>query len=218
VRPGYSPLWSILVATLASREEKFLKLMHHILVQAEASSAEVEVVALQNQGEQPLASYREALMRAARGKYMCFVDDDDWVSDDYVAAVVRVLEKDPDVVGWQHWCTGLGVAFTSVSITHRNDDVTSRRFTHINPVRTELAVQGTFIDPDMPTFTGEDAAFVRSVLPLLQREVWLEQVVYTYRWSPADSTQSGPIPHGIQCQYAGHRRPAITSPCFRWAS
>jgi glycosyl transferase family 2 len=210
-------LWSILICTLARREEKFLKLLGQLLPQVEESSESVEVVALQNQGELRLDRYRERLLEDARGEYLCFVDDDDWVSDDYVSSVVDALtDGRPDVVGWRHANTGTPGQFTDVSLAHANQPsepvggVYLRGFTHMNPVRSELARQGTFMS-DSPGYTGEDLVFVRSVLPLLRQEFQLSSVVYTYQWSCDDSTQNGPEQPGPP-----HERPVIGSPCFRW--
>ena len=71
-----SVLWTVCIATLASRDAKFRDLMGTLLPQAEAAGG-IEVVACHNNGEQPLGDIRQALLMAAAGEYVSFLDDDD---------------------------------------------------------------------------------------------------------------------------------------------
>ncbi len=209
-----TPRLSVLIPTLARRQHKFLHLLGILLPQCEAVPGQVEVVALQNQGEELLEQYRERLLHEARGDYLCFVDDDDMVAPHYVADILDVLRYDPDVVGWRHLNHGTPGHYTDVSIVLQpgdRDGGYQRRFTHMNPVRSSLAKQGTFLRGGYG-YTGEDMVFVHSVLPLLKYEVALARPVYDYRWSGMDSTQTGPQPKPD----GPHERPGIASSCFRW--
>lgn len=208
-------LLSVLIPTLARRQEKFLQLLERLCPQCHGRP--VEVVGLQNQGEEPLAAYRERLLHAARGRYLCFADDDDEVAPYYIDDILKALADAPDVVGWRHLNTGTPGGYTDVSLANAGqplgvvDGGYRRQFTHMNPVRSSLARQGTFLSSG-PGFTGEDMVFVYSVLPHLKREVQLPRSVYCYRWNPADTTQSGPQPRPA----APHPRPEVPFPCFRW--
>jgi glycosyltransferase involved in cell wall biosynthesis len=94
-------LWSILCCTLSSRHAKFLNLMDVLLPQCE-KDGRVEVVALHNDGERSIAEYRQALLEDARGDYVSFVDDDDMIEDDFVAAVTGVTGGFPDYIAFWH--------------------------------------------------------------------------------------------------------------------
>jgi hypothetical protein len=205
---------SVLIPTLARRQHKFLHLLSELLPQCQAAAEQVEVVALQNQGEELLEAYRERLLYAAEGDYLCFVDDDDKVASYYVADILEALRSDPDVVGWRHINHGTPGFYTDVSIALQpgnRDSGYQRRFTHMNPVRSSLAKQGTFLRGGYG-YTGEDMVYVNSVLPLLKHEVLLRRPVYDYQWSAWDTTQNGPQPKPAQ----PHERPEIPVPCFRW--
>ncbi len=210
---------SILIPTLVRRQEKFLQLMERLCPQCYGKP--VEVVALQNQGEELLQVYRERLLNAAQGKYLCFVDDDDEVAPYYVDDILEALSDGwADVLGWRHLNTGTPGGYTDVSLAYKDgtppgviDGGYRRPFTHMNPVRSELARKGTFLSAG-PGFTGEDMVFVRSVLPHLKREIQLPRPLYVYRWNAYDSTQSGPQPKPA---LAAHERPEIPYSClFRW--
>lgn len=227
--PGPEPLLSVLIATLAHREDRFLSLLGGLLPQAEASPAEVEVVALQNNGARPLSDYRDQLLQAARGTYLCFVDDDDQVAGNYVEELVSALETDPDCVGFRQLCTGLAALYTELSLKNENapwdpvfvnGELTYlRQFSHVMPVRSALAKQAGFQGSPLD-YTGEDVAYVRQVVPLLRqrgsREAYIGKALYHYIWSAADSTQAGRLPPGKQIAYGRHPRPRVVSPCFRW--
>ena len=94
---------SILIPTIGRRRERFAALLDVLLPQAEKSRASTEVVALYNNGEHPLPQVRQRLLDAARGAYVCFVDDDDMVAPCYVDEIVSALAENPgaDSVGFR---------------------------------------------------------------------------------------------------------------------
>jgi len=228
--PGYTPLLSVLMPTLVRREELFLKLAGKIISQAEAVDEPVEVVGLQNTGERSLAEYREMLLRDARGTFLCFVDDDDDVPDIYVHQITRALTVNPDadVLSWIQDSTNLQARITLFGLQYLgapwppvtvNGELTYLRvLSHMQPIRSEVARQGSFLTPGGLGFTQEDQHFANSVVPLLlqrgARQVHIPQVMYTYRFMAAGhSTQEGRQPDADD---SAHERPAIDSACFRW--
>lgn len=229
MRPGDSPLLSVLIATIVRREERFLDLIAGLTKQAEDAPAPVEIVALQNAGEHPLAIYREALLRDARGKYLCFVDDDDQVPDWYMEDICLAVAPGPDVVAFEQYCTGTGCPRTFFGLQYIGapyDPVMMedggvaylRAYSHMQPVRREIAQQSSFLGPGPAQSTGEDYLFASGVVPLLvkrgYREARIPKVMYSYLWmSAGESTQHG---RRIDGRDAAHPRPRIESPCFRW--
>jgi len=229
VEPGYRPLLSVLMPTLVRREPVFCELVKGLCGQAEASAAPVEIVGLQNAGERPLAEYREMLLRDARGEFLCFVDDDDQVAGDYVDQICAALRSEPapDVVtfvqdgsGTQAGVTLFGLGFLGAPwhpVIVNGVATYLRVYSHMQPIRAEVARQGSFLRPGGLGFTQEDQHFAMSVVPLLlergSREAHVPRVLYTYNFmSAGDSTQQG-RQHGVDGE---HERPAIASPCFRW--
>lgn len=226
-----NPLWSILIPTLAWREDKFLPLVNELISQAEAYPGKIEVVALQNAGGGTIDSYRETLLRDAKGKYLSFVDDDDIVMTDYVPVILKAMEKDPDVVTFGQHCTGTGASITLFGLGYlgapyepldlgNSGMAYLRPYSHVLPTRSEIAKQASFLNPDGPAFTGEDYAFVSKVVPILMqrgaREARTDRVLYWYRWDANDSTQNGKVPPEVTAHWADHPRPQIDSECFRW--
>lgn len=227
------PLLSVLIPTLARREALFLGLLAVLLPQAEAAPEGVEVVALRNCGERPLGEYRDALMAGARGEYLCFADDDDMVTGDYVAEICKALASRPDVVGYVQACTGLAAPFNVASTSYigyhpgpyqgaafpgraalGGQASFVRGFSHLMPVRSDLARKCSF-QGGPAAWTHEDLKFADAMMGLLAgaTEVFIDKALYTYRWNPADTTQWGP-----QAPYTAGPRPDVSSPCFRWLS
>lgn len=232
--PGYTPLLSILMPTMVKREKLFSALAGDILRQAEACPFAVEVVGLQNQGQKTIAEYREMLLRDARGEYLCFVDDDDAVSEGYVDELCRALahrdgadDEGPDTVSFYQRNTGtpgeltmfglqfLGAPWEPVVV---NGMLTYlRTFSHIQPLRTEIARQGSFLRKGSPGYTQEDQYFAHTVVPILlkrgSREFRVPRILYTYQWmSAGDSTQQGRQREPV----VEHELPVVESACFRW--
>jgi hypothetical protein len=240
------PLLSILIATLASRRQKLLKLLAVLVPQAERCSEPVEVIALYNNGESPIGVLRQQLLDIAEGTFVCFVDDDDMVAADYVgslAAMLRLhgfpsaarnLDSEPEFHGFPIDTVGFKVHLSfanQMSICSRRqykaavpagrpqipmakiaEEPQTRLWYHdwgiMIPTRTTLARRCRFDTYRGPV--GEDGWFKQQLLPLLGAEVYMNAVLYDYRYDPADSSQTGRRPGGYQ------PRPVIRSPRFRW--
>ena len=204
-----SVLWTVCIATLASRDAKFRDLMGTLLPQAEAAG-DIEVVACHNNGEQPLGDIRQALLMAAAGEYVSFLDDDDTIPGYFCEAMVPALGEGPDVAGFwmEYWEGGHHAANSYHSLRYTPHDEAGRLYrdlTHQMPVRTVLAQQGDFRDA-----WPEDNAWRNKVRPLLVTEVYIDRCMYYYRHDWGDSVQGALTPHTYT------PRPEITSPCFRW--
>ena len=94
-----TPTLSILVPTLPSRAA-FLRRLRSILAPQIAArpAGEVELLTLLDDGAASVGQKRNQLVRMARGEYVVFVDDDDRVSDDYVATLLAGCQMGVDAV------------------------------------------------------------------------------------------------------------------------
>ena len=231
------PLWTILVPTIGRRRAQFRRLVIELLAQAEPRLGQVRVLAFYNQGEHPLAQVRQALVQAATGTYVSFVDDDDWVPDFYVQQVRTAIHdhasweiKDavvgdlrigsgtlhmlPDQVGWrmQHYSDGHPSKPTYHSLEYggwyEDEKGYYRDISHLNPIRRELALQVDFRDGNPP----EDVSWANAMRGrvLTEARVSYEYPMYHY-YSSGDSTwRPGSVKHD------GGRRPLVEHPLFDW--
>lgn len=183
------PTWTILVATIGQRANRFERLLNQLMPQVDRHSGAVIVSALWNNGERPLAEVRQDLLDHAQSEYISFVDDDDVLPNYFVDEVVKRLDG-VDYVGWRMQCYYNGVTlkptFHSLRYDHWWDDEIGyyRDVSHLNPVRTALAKQVSFRVGTPP----EDVSWADRMRGLLVTEHYVDQIMYHYHSSSADST------------------------------
>jgi glycosyltransferase involved in cell wall biosynthesis len=176
---------SILIPTLESRKEKMRKLRYKLywyIGVLRGYGAGIEVLEELDNGELSVGAKRQKLLERAQGDYICFIDDDDMVPDDYVEKVLKAIETEPDccsLTGELHWPNG-GIERFEHSIKHdkweKKDNVYLRYPNHLNAVKRELALQTGFKDMGH----GEDRDYSDRLKPLLQSEAEIEGVIYHY--------------------------------------
>lgn len=173
---------SILIPTLTSRAALLAGLMAHL-----GERDGLEVLIDLDEGERSIGTKRNALVERARGDYVAFIDDDDWVCDDYVSRVIEATESDPDVIGLRGVMTTDGKRPRTFEHSIRYSDwhaaadgTLCRCPNHINPVRREIAARVPFLELSF----GEDKAYSLVLRPLLKTEVMLDEPAYFYRYDP----------------------------------
>lgn len=137
---------------------------------------------------------REALLRMARGQYVAFVDDDDWISNHYVDRILAAADARPDVITFQQIATVNGSAGEiEFRLGHPNEPfqsggLTRRNAWHVCAWRRHLAIQSHFPASNY----GEDWSFAAPLcaLPGLQ-EAHIPDVLHYYRHD-AKTTEAPP--------------------------
>ena len=176
---------SILVLTIPERADK-LNRLENILRPHLPIDNSVELIISEDlparDGGLTIGARRNAALEIAQGEYVCFVDDDDIVTYDYIQEILKTIESKPDVVGikghyikgknkpelfihsieWKKWFTLEGVHY--------------RPPTHINPVKRDLALKVKFPDKNY----GEDRDYSLALRKLLKTEVMLDNPIYVY--------------------------------------
>jgi hypothetical protein len=192
-----TPDLSVLIPTLQSRQAAAEKLFAHLYAQIESlpEPHRVEILTALDQQERPVGIKRNELLAKARGRYVCFVDDDDWVETDYMAELLAAMDRSPhaDCVVFQgryyvDGQPGLDFDFDLQYAAYRN---TAERYertpNHLCPVKRQLALAARFDASNR----GEDAAYARRLRPMLRTQavcrdgVGGKRQLYHYRFSPA---------------------------------
>jgi glycosyltransferase involved in cell wall biosynthesis len=185
------PFLSVLICSMPERSAMLDKLVDELEHQTKkysgAGSSLVEVI-FDMQPSASIGEKRQRLLEHARGNYVCFVDDDDWVAHDYIESIVDALSSSaPDTVAISGVMTTAGAApepfHNSMKYKewHSKDGVHFRTPTHLSPVKRELALQAGF----PRTSYGEDHDYSRRLLPLLKTEVSAgEKPLYYYFYWP----------------------------------
>lgn len=180
--------WAICVVTLRRRRQFFARLMRGLAPQL---TARVSLYTLEDEGAEKIGEKRQRMLEAAREPFVCFVDDDDVVSDDYVASILGALDEGPDVVGFRlrYYEDGRlrGLSITSLACREWSEDrprpgdgliVHYRTPNHLNPVRREIALAVGF----KPMQTGEDADYSHRLFKMFpdMRERFVDKYLYDY--------------------------------------
>lgn len=210
------PDWTILIATLGQRQERFQRLLNYLLPQVREATGRVNVLAYWNNGERPLAEVRQALVDEADGTFVSFIDDDDLVAATYVQRILPLLASPIDYVGFRLQCYVDGVplkpTYHSLRYSQWYDDQRGyyRDISHLNPVRRELALQADFRKTQPP----EDVAWADQLRGLLKEELYVDDVMYQYYSSSTDTMWR---PGSVQRPRVGqYHRLTIDSPYFRY--
>lgn len=198
------PTWTILIATLGQRHELLRRLLAGLMPQVDAAGGRVRVVAYWDAGEitrragsalGAIALKRQALLDSVTTDYVSFLDDDDWVTEDYVASILVALDRRPDMVGFgmmvhrdgQPWLPArMSLQFDGWSTTETEY---LRDITHANPMRTEVAQTASFLDR---RGGPEDIAWVRQLRGKLHTEIMINRILQHYDWVRARSSWGQP--------------------------
>lgn len=176
---------SVLIATLPARQVQLDLLLAHLYGQI-VRDAPREVEVLVDDAGGTIGAKRQRLLERATGKYVAFVDDDDWLAHDYVRKVVGKIHECEYGVD----CLSLAGVLTtngecperfrhSVDYSRWYQDASGlhcRTPNHLNPVRRELALAAGF--PDI--VFGEDHQYSKRLRPLLKTEAGTTGNLYFY--------------------------------------
>jgi len=177
---------SILVLTIPERADK-LNRLENILRPHLPIDNSVELIISEDlparDGGLTIGARRNAALEIAQGEYVCFVDDDDIVTYDYIQEILKAIESKPDVVGIKgHYIKGKNDPELFIqSIDYGDwfkgeDGIYYRPPTHLNPVKRELAMQVKFPNKNQ----GEDRDYSLALRKLLKTEVMLDNPIYVY--------------------------------------
>lgn len=153
-----------------------------------------------------LGANRQKMREESDAEYVCFVDDDDRVADDYVARILPLLDG-VDYIGFrvQAYEDGKplpGPTYHSLLCGGWFDKTYGygtkswhRDISHLNPIRRELALA-------VPMYGGfaEDSRWAGDLraLGIVKTEHYIEDVMYHYlsRTDKTDGVQPGPVSAG----------------------
>jgi hypothetical protein len=194
------PILSILIPGIPEHFSSLEKLMNGIHMQiiamnkAHPTLGTVEVLVDNSlrflDGGLSIGKKREALVKRANGKYLCFCDCDDWVAPNYVETLVRLCQLDTDVITFRN-LTKTDFYWTVVDMSLKNpvneeatpERIVKRRPWHICPVRSEYAKMYEFPD----TNYGEDFDWMAKVLKHCETEAHTDAILHMYNHSAKTS-------------------------------
>jgi len=179
---------SVLICSLTSRSQQLETLLAELLKQRNGNS-EVEILTNIDNKEKSTGLKRHELLESATGKYIIFIDDDDWPEPCYIAELLNAAASDADCFAINGWITtnGRNRINWRLSKNYENKTVKEnghvpiylRKTNHITAVKREIALQVGFPDKS----NAEDKWYSDRVAPLCKTEFQIKPMMYHYRFT-----------------------------------
>lgn len=187
---------SLLVCSVPHRIFALAKLLQELDRQI-AGRAGIEILVLMDNKLMTVGKKRQRLLEMAQGEFVTYIDDDDWISPDYIDTLMEILDNPerppfyPDVI-----CPEVTVSIDDgqVGRVEMSVEYADQPIQEYRPPRTcrpphELAIWSRAIAlrsrfPD--TSYGEDFEWARPLWPLVKFEVKIAKAIYWWRHSTAE--------------------------------
>jgi len=170
---------SILICTIPRRAAMFNTLVADLTAQSENYAVEI----LTDDQPGSIGNKRQRLLEKATGEYVCFIDDDDTVSPQYVKNIFEKLGA--DAIGFEGQITtnGRNKKRFTISMHHNYEEKGGSYFrynNHLSPVRREIALQIGY--KDMQFMEDYDYATRLKESGLIKTEKYIYATMYFYRY------------------------------------
>lgn len=195
-----NPTLSILIPGVPSRIPYAQKLINELQRQIDKTNAvrEVELLWLVDNRARPIGAKRQALLDIAKGSYVAFCDDDDWVKPAYINGLLAACAQGQDVVTFLQDATWNQTrAIVRFNVTNLADGAfvhnttVQRRPWHVCAWRRSLAQKCIY----PATNWGEDALWVDQACQHLHRGAHIEQILHVYNHQDAKSEATALVKH-----------------------
>jgi len=143
----------------------------------------VQILTLCDTKEYTVGEKRNRLLELSTGKYVCFIDDDDDISDNYLCEIIKAIESNADVITFcGDYVANNRVTPFSISSVHRDnfDEVNMlyRLPNHLCPVKRELALNCMFTNKNF----GEDSDYAELLNKIINSEYHINLKLYFYMY------------------------------------
>lgn len=178
------PILSVLICSLKDRSEQLNNLILRLNNQIANKNVEIKICI--DNGEHTIPKKRNYLINSSLGEYICFVDDDDDVSNNYIDLILESLIDKPDCVGiiGMYYANNVrGKDFIhSIKYSEWRDvgEVYERTPNHLNPIKSEHIFKIGGFNETLKR--GEDFDFSQRVKHLLKTEKFIDKPIYKYNF------------------------------------
>jgi glycosyltransferase involved in cell wall biosynthesis len=185
---------SILIPTLPSRINMLSMLIQRLNKQIIDFDFidRVQILTLCDTKEFSVGKKRNMLLEMSCGKYVCFIDDDDQISDKYLFEIMRATQSNADVITFcgDYVENKLTTPF-SISCIHRGNynhpNIFYRLPNHLCPVKREIAMICQFTDKNF----GEDSDYSERINKHIKNEFHIQDKLYFYMYD-SNTSQTKP--------------------------
>jgi len=183
-------LWTIGILHLPKRANFYNALMSELNKQIKLLNAEniIEIITETDNGENSVGKKRNNVIDKAKGEYVCFIDDDDMITDIYVPKTLKALETKPDVVELVGFLPKYDLPFIhnlNCGGHFKKDGIQFRTPNHLNTIKKEIAKQVRY--PEISHGEDQDYSHRLWNSGLMKTESLIGERMYIYQFNPATS-------------------------------
>lgn len=177
---------SILIPTIEGRELQYNSLINSLKQQYDGE--DVEICTVKDNKEMSIGEKRNRLLASAKGDYLCFIDDDDDISANYVQFLLLAIKSGCDCVSLKGQITidgGKPEVFEH-SIKYKEwktteNEIKYERFpNHLNCIKSNIAKQFKFPEKNFSEDFDWSTALHNS--GLLKTEYYIPEIIYYYNY------------------------------------
>ena len=180
--------FSVLVCTIMERGDDFLELWDHLEDLRnglpDSLRKKVEIIAISDNRKMTIGAKRNLLLDHSVGDYVAFVDDDDWVSNNYLLSILLEIKKKPDCIGFFIKCENYPAPgqskIASAGLIGEGWKEVGALFVrppyHKTPVKASIAKKARF--PNVSY--AEDAQYARRIEPYIKTAEFINESLYIY--------------------------------------
>lgn len=180
-------LWTIVVLTIPERKQ----LLERLLARLEPQLNNQVELKLYPDTIATVGAKRQRALEECKSEYINFVDDDDLVPANYVNKILDKLKYMPCGVGFRGIVTSnnikpvefvhrAGLRYIDKAFRSTDCYIFHRPLNHLNPIRTEIALQIGF--QDWWTFSDRDFSIRLAESGLITDDVFIDEFLYFYQY------------------------------------
>lgn len=178
---------SILICTVVGRETSCEKIINELVNQISKNNlhGQVEILVEIDDCKITVGTKRNILKNKASGEYICFIDDDDMVSEDYLSEIFLAIESNPEIITFQVQRYKNGnldeVYIPNIHIGNlKSGNITfMRNLLHLCPHKKHLVDKISFPDKNF----AEDFEYSMALANLSPKDCRIDKNLYLYYFS-----------------------------------
>jgi glycosyltransferase involved in cell wall biosynthesis len=174
---------AILIPTLPIRIDGYTRLIKKLNQQIIQNNLtdKIQIISFCDTKDVTVGVKRNWLLEKSNSKYVCFLDDDDDISNNYIKSLYEATLQGADCVTFlgEHHDNGKITDFSISTMHSRNYNDTNcfyRLPNHLCPVKREIAIACMFTDKNF----GEDSDYAEKINRVIKNEFHIKEKLYFY--------------------------------------
>lgn len=174
---------SLLICSLIERNNTFLTNLLKT-IEPQVKNKPVEVLVISDNANRPVGTKRNDLIKISKGEYVCFIDDDDRISEDYIDSILtEIYNWRPDVVVFDAEITFNGNNPKLVKYGREFDYCERNDAYYRHPNHLMVHKKSNITEYFKDVKTGEDDEWALRMLPRIVTQSRINKVLYYYDYN-----------------------------------